>query len=179
MQDITITLVHTELAWEDIPANLALFDSWFEKVPDETDLVVLPEMFTTGFSMNASAIAQEMDGSAVQWMREASRRNQTDIVGSMNIQAGGKYLNRLIWVRPDGELYCYDKRHLFRMAGEDKVFHAGEKLLTVTLGGWKSGRLSATIFASRSGRGISTMPMMRPFLSPTGLKRDPPTGDSC
>lgn len=137
MQDLTVTLVQTELVWEDIPANLALFDSWFEALPDETDLVVLPEMFTTGYSMNASALAQEMDGPAVAWMREASGRKQTDVVGSMIIRDGGHYLNRLIWARPDGALLCYDKRHLFRMAGEEKVYAAGTKLLTVALRGWK------------------------------------------
>lgn len=137
MQDITITLVQTELFWEDIPANLALFDSWFERIQDRTDLIVLPEMFTTGFSMNASALAQTMDGPAVQWMREASRKRQAEVVGSMIIKEGGEYLNRLIWARPDGELLHYDKRHLFRMAGEEKVYRGGEKLLTVTLGGWR------------------------------------------
>lgn len=137
MQDITVTLVQTELFWKDIQANLAMFDTWFESVPDETDLVVLPEMFTTGFSMNASVLAQIMDGPAVKWMRETSRQKQTDVVGSMIIREGGEYFNRLLWARPEGELLKYDKRHLFRMAGEEKIYRAGKKLLTVTLGGWK------------------------------------------
>ena len=137
MQDINITLVQTELFWENIPANLALFDTWLESVPDDTDLLVLPEMFTTGFSMNASALAQKMDGPAVEWMHEASRRKQTDITGSMIIEEGGDYLNRLIWVRPGGELRYYDKRHLFRMAGEEKVYRAGNEQLTIDLLGWK------------------------------------------
>lgn len=136
MQDLTVTLIQTELFWEDIPANLALFDRWFEAVPDEADLVVLPEMFTTGFSMNASTLAQAMDGPAVKWMGDAARRKQTDIVGSMIIKDDDGYLNRLIWARPDDLLY-YDKRHLFRMAGEEKIYRAGSKLLTVTLRGWK------------------------------------------
>jgi len=137
MKDISITLVQTNLFWEDITANLALFDTLFETVPDDTDLLVLPEMFTTGFSLNASTLAQKMDGPAVEWMRDASRRKQADIVGSMIIEDGGGYLNRLIWVRPAGELLYYDKRHLFRMAGEEKVYRFGEKHLTVDLRGWK------------------------------------------
>lgn len=136
MRDLTLTLVQTELFWEDVPANLEMFDKWIGEAPDETDLVVLPETFTTGFSMNAPDLAQPMDGPAVAWMRETARSRQTDIVGSMIVAEGGAYMNRLIWARPDDLLY-YDKRHLFRMAGEEKVFRAGEKQLTVTLNGWK------------------------------------------
>jgi predicted amidohydrolase len=137
MQDLTVSLIQTDLFWEDIPANLNMFDTWFESIPDEADLVALPEMFTTGFSMNASILAQTMDGVAVQWMRDASRRKQVDVVGSMIVKDGDGYRNRLLWVRPEGGILYYDKRHLFRMAGEEKIYRAGEKLLTVILKGWK------------------------------------------
>jgi predicted amidohydrolase len=137
MQDLTVALIQTELFWEDIPANLALFDKLLGTVGDEADLVVLPEMFTTGFSMNALRLAQTMDGPAVHWLQEAARRTRADVAGSMIIRNNCGYLNRLVWARPDGELLYYDKRHLFRMAGEEKVFQAGEKLLTVDLKGWK------------------------------------------
>jgi predicted amidohydrolase len=137
MHDLTVTLIQTELFWEDIPANLAMFDNRLEAVPEEADLVVLPEMFTTGFSMNALALAQPMDGPAASWMRDAARRTQADVVGSMIIQEDGGYLNRLLWARCDGDMLYYDKRHLFRMAGEEKIYRAGEKLLTVALKGWK------------------------------------------
>jgi predicted amidohydrolase len=137
MQDLTVTLIQTELIWEDIPANLAMFDKLLGSTRGKADLLVLPETFTTGFSMDAPRLAQTMDGPAVHWLQETARRAGADVAGSMIIRNDGGYLNRLVWARPDGELLYYDKRHLFRMAGEEKIFRAGEKLLTVALKGWK------------------------------------------
>jgi len=137
MQDLKITLIQTSLFWENIESNLSLFDEKIDDIRDETDLIVLPEMFTTGFSMNAEKLAQDMGGTSVKWLREKSRSRQTDITGSMIIRENGKYFNRLLWAKPDGTLSYYDKRHLFRMTGEDKVYRAGDKNITVELKGWR------------------------------------------
>lgn len=136
MQDLKVTLVQADLIWEDISANLARFDETLDALTEETDLIVLPEMFSTGFTMAAATLAEDMDGRAVQWICEKSRQKAVDIVGSVIIREDGKFYNRLLWARPDGALLCYDKRHLFRMAGEEKVYCAGNNLLTLSLKGW-------------------------------------------
>lgn len=136
MQDLTVTLLQCELAWENPAANLSFFEESFEQSIQQTDLVVLPEMFTTGFSMNARELAQDMDGTAVTWIRETSARHQVDITGSMIIRDGQRYYNRLIWAKPDGTLQTYDKRHLFRMSGEHEVYSAGNQPILVELKGW-------------------------------------------
>ena len=137
MQDLKVTLIQTSLFWENIESNLSLFDKKIDGIRDETDLIVLPEMFTTGFSMNAEKLAQDMGGTSVKWLREKSRSKQTDITGSMIIRENGKYFNRLLWAKPDGTLLHYDKRHLFRLTGEEKVYSAGNKNITVELKGWR------------------------------------------
>ena len=137
MQDLKITLIQTSLFWENIESNLSLFDEKIDDIRDETDLIVLPEMFTTGFSMNAEKLAQDMGGTSVKWLREKSRSRQTDITGSMIIRENGKYFNRLLWAKPDGTLSYYDKRHLFRMTGEEKVYSAGDQNITVELKRWR------------------------------------------
>jgi predicted amidohydrolase len=94
-------------------------------------------MFTTGFSMNPAHLAQNMNGSSVTWLREKSRQKNADIVGSIIVADNGKFFNRLIWAKPQGQIYTYDKRHLFRMAGEEKVYSEGHQNITVELQGWK------------------------------------------
>jgi predicted amidohydrolase len=103
----------------------------------ETDLVILPEMFNTGFVVNPAHLAEEMDGPTLQWMQEKSAKNGYVVTGSLIIRESGKYLNRLFWVRPDGSHEHYDKRHLFTMAGEDKRFSAGTSRMITGLNGWK------------------------------------------
>jgi len=137
MQNLKVTLIQSELAWEDIDSNLAEFDAKIASIETETHLVVLPEMFPTGFSMNAVDLAQGMDGSAVQWIQKKSSDIHADIVGSIIINEDGKYYNRLVWAKPDGGILTYDKRHLFRMANEEKVYSAGSKNITVELNGWR------------------------------------------
>ena len=104
---------------------------------EKTDLVILPEMFTTGFSLNASKLGQGMDGPSVKWLQEKSNKIDADITGSIIVKFEGKYYNRLFWAKPDGELLTYDKRHLFRFAEEEKVYTAGDNNITVELNGWK------------------------------------------
>jgi len=136
MQDLRITLVQTHLFWEEIDRNIDLFDHRIDEIGEATDLIVLPEMFTTGFSMNAEKLSQEMSGPSVAWLRQKSKEKGVDITGSMIIREEGRYFNRLLWVKPDGGLFSYDKKHLFRYAGEDTVYSPGENLLTVALNGW-------------------------------------------
>ncbi|MGD9105776.1 MAG: amidohydrolase [Desulfobacterales bacterium] len=137
MPDLKTTIIQTELVWEEIESNLAAFDDKINAIEDDTHLIVLPEMFTTGFSMKPADFAQDMNGPSVKWLREKSRQKNADIVGSIIVIDNGKYFNRLIWAKPQGEIFTYDKRHLFRLAGEEKVYNAGRQNITVELRGWK------------------------------------------
>ncbi len=137
MQDLTITLIQTELFWEDIPANLEMFDKKIDSIAEKTDVIILPETFSTGFTMNAEKVAEPMTGSAVSWITKKARQKNAHILGSVIIGEEKKYFNRLLLAKPDGELATYDKKHLFRMAGEHEVFAAGNSYLTVEVNGWK------------------------------------------
>ena len=137
MQDLKVTLIQSELAWEDITSNLNGFDNKINAIEEDTHLIVLPEMFPTGFTMNAAVLAQDMKGSAVKWIIAKSAEKNVDMVGSIIADDGGKFFNRLVWAKPNGEIFTYDKKHLFRMAGEEKVYSAGSKNITVELNGWK------------------------------------------
>ncbi|MGB5423719.1 MAG: amidohydrolase [Desulfobacterales bacterium] len=137
MPDLTVTLIQTELDWEDVEANLHRFDRLIGSLQVATDLIVLPEMFTTGFSMNAAALAEDMNGRAVGWLRETARRAEATVAGSIIVVDDGRFYNRLCWADPDGGMATYDKKHLFRYAGEDQVYTAGSASLLVELKGWK------------------------------------------
>ena len=137
MSHLKVTLVQANLAWEDPAANRAYFDQRLAAIRGTTDLVVLPEMFTTGFTMNAAPLAESMDGVSVRWLRRKTVDWQADVAGSLIIREGGQHYNRLVWATPGGQLFFYDKRHLFRMSGEHKVYAAGTDPLTVTIGPWR------------------------------------------
>jgi omega-amidase len=137
MQDLTVTLIQEDLAWEDIDANLDLFDARIDAIGEPTDLIILPEMFSTGFSMNARPLAEEMDGRAVTWLRQKAIATHAVITGSVMTKDAGRFYNRLVWARADGSLIVYDKKHLFRYAGEEKVYTAGRQQVTAELKGWK------------------------------------------
>ncbi len=137
MRDLNVTIVQTKLFWEDINANLGHFDTVINKISIDTDLIILPEMFTTGFTMNAEKLAQTMDGESVSWMKQISGKKKTDITGSLIIKEDKKFFNRLVWVKPTGELFFYDKKHLFRFSSEEKTFTPGSKRIIVNLKGWK------------------------------------------
>jgi predicted amidohydrolase len=136
MSDLTLTLVQSELVWEQRQANRERFEARLRPLAHRTDLVILPEMFSTGFTMNAPPLAETMQGPTLQWMRALARELAADLVGSVIIREGGALYNRLLWVRPDGRVSTYDKKHLFRMSGEHKVYAAGRERLTVTVKGW-------------------------------------------
>jgi len=136
MMELKITTIQADLHWEDPAANLKLFEERIAQV-ETTDVIVLPEMFTTGFTMNAAALAEKMDGVAVQWMKNQAKSKGAVIVGSLIIEEADNYYNRMLWVQPDGTLYSYDKKHLFTMAKEDLTYTAGTQKGRVEYKGWK------------------------------------------
>ena len=135
---LRISILQRQLHWENIDANLAMFADHIQLLPPQsTDLIVLPEMFTTGFSMNPSALAEPMTGKTVKWMEQMAKGSEAVVCGSAIIEENGHYFNRLIWMPPDGEFEVYDKRHCFTLAGEDQYYQSGDSRLIVTWKGWK------------------------------------------
>ncbi len=137
-EQLRITTVQTALAWEDIEANLAMFSSKLAPLAGLTDVVVLPEMFTTGFSMAASQLAEPMEGRTMGWLAAQSAKLDAVVTGSfIATEGGGRYFNRLVWMRPDGSFDMYDKRHLFSPAAEHETYTAGQQKLVTEWLGWK------------------------------------------
>lgn len=134
---LTITLIQAELHWEDKNANLQMFEEKIKALPDKTEVIILPEMFSTGFSMNAPALAETMEGATLDWMERVSAEYGVILTGSVIIEEDGELYNRLVWMQPNGEYGYYDKRHLFAYAGEDKIFSSGNKRLIASVKGWK------------------------------------------
>ncbi|QOZ83952.1 MULTISPECIES: amidohydrolase [Chromobacterium] len=134
-QDLAVTLVQSDIAWESVDQNLQRMERHLSAVND-SQLIVLPEMFTTGFSMRPEKIAETMDGKAVQWLRDTARAKRADLVGSVAIQDQGRYYNRLLWAKADGSLFSYDKKHLFSFAGEHEHYTPGDAPLIVKVDGW-------------------------------------------
>ncbi|HSG67336.1 MAG TPA: amidohydrolase [Bacteroidales bacterium] len=137
MQDLTITLIQAKLAWEAPDENLSRFGNFIDGIKTATDLILLPEMFNTGFTMNAAGNFEEMEGKSMAWMSNMAGQKNCVIGGSLIIKAGGKYYNRFIWMRPDGSYDYYDKKHLFRMGDEHSHYSPGENKLITDLKGWK------------------------------------------
>lgn len=134
--DLHITLVQTRLSWEDTDANLKWLSEKIDGIYQPSDVIILPEMFTTGFSMNTS-LAESHAGRAVEWMATMAARSNAVITGSLMFKSDGRYFNRLIWMQPDGHYESYDKRHLFSIAGENQYFSAGSRRLVVIYKGWR------------------------------------------
>ena len=137
MSDLKISLIQSDVFWEEPQKNREMFQEKIQALSGQTDLIILPEMFSTGFTMNVQQFAEPMQGATVAWLSGMSAKTEADMVGSVIIQENENYFNRLIWAKPDGQLIYYDKRHLFRMAGEDEVFSAGNERIIVELNGWK------------------------------------------
>ncbi|WKK87206.2 amidohydrolase [Marivirga arenosa] len=137
MQDLKVTLIQTPLYWQEKQANLSMFEEKLWEIEEETDLIILPEMFNTGFSMEAEKMAEPMNLHTFKWMKQMASQKKAVITGSFIVNDNGDYFNRLIWMKPDGDYSVYDKRHLFRMANEDEHYTPGEKELIVELKGWK------------------------------------------
>ncbi|MBD1588588.1 amidohydrolase [Pseudomonas typographi] len=137
LPDLAVALVQTTLAWHDRTANLSQFDSLLEHAQG-ADLIILPEMFTTGFTMNSAALCEAPHGPTSQWLLRKAAECNAVITGSVIIQAeDGTYRNRLLWATPTGDLLHYDKRHLFRMAGEHEHYTAGEQRMVFEVKGWR------------------------------------------
>jgi omega-amidase len=158
MPTLTITTIQTNLVWEERSANLRLLEQKINSIAEKTEVVILPEMFSTGFSMNARSLAETMDGETLQWMKRVSRENGIILTGSIIIEEGGTYYNRLIWMLPNGEFGHYDKRHLFAYAEEDKHYSSGNKRLIASVKGWKINLLVCydlrfPVWARQQGKG--------------------------
>ncbi|MDI1356280.1 MAG: amidohydrolase [bacterium] len=132
-----ITLIQSDLKWEDPQGNLSHFDSLINSLEEKSDLIVLPEMFSTGFTMNPQKFAEDQPGESLNWLRKKSDETQTPITGSVSVKEGENYYNRLYWMKPDRTFEHYDKRHLFRMAKEDQHYASGTKKIITKIEDWK------------------------------------------
>jgi omega-amidase len=137
MSSLTITLIQTQLFWEDKAANLAMLEQKINTIDTATELVVLPEMFSTGFSMKPAQLAETMEGETVSWMKRIAAARKIILTGSVIIEQEGKYYNRLIWMLPNGQYGYYDKRHRFAFAGEDAHYTAGNRRVVAQVNGWR------------------------------------------
>ena len=137
MQDLRVTLIQANTVWHDAAANRALYGELSLGVKGHTDLIVLPETFLSGFSTDVATNAQSMHSESIDWLRTLARECGAVVTGSIVIRDNSKIFNRLIWMRPDGTHSYYDKRHLFRMAGEHERFGMGQARLIVELNGWR------------------------------------------
>ncbi|MEN9299768.1 MAG: hypothetical protein RLZZ429_2081 [Bacteroidota bacterium] len=137
MSSLHISIIQTNLFWEDKSANISMLEEKINSITKKTEIVVLPEMFSTGFSMNPSALAETMDGPTVNWMKKMAADKKIILTGSVIIQENNQYYNRLLWVLPNGTIGHYDKRHRFAFAGEDQHYSNGHKRLIAQVKGWK------------------------------------------
>lgn len=137
MQDLKVALIQADLHWENIEANLGMFEEKIWQIKSSPDLIVLPEMFTTGFSMNAKSLAEPMNSKTFRWMKQQAAQTKAAVLGSYIVVEKGLYYNRFIAMFPGGDYRQYDKRHLFALAGEGADFTAGTERLIFEWKGWK------------------------------------------
>lgn len=136
-QTLTVSLIQTPLFWEDKKTNLRNLEEKILSIKEKTEIVVLPEMFSTGFSMKPEALAENMDGETIQWMKKIAAQKKIIVTGSVIIEEHGFYHNRLVWMLPNGQYGIYDKRHRFGFAGESDHYREGVKRLIASVKGWK------------------------------------------
>ena len=134
---LKVALIQTDLVWENSIENRRNFESKINSITADIDLVIFPEMFTTGFTMNAKNVAETMNGKTILWMQKIASKKQIAICGSIVITEDNKLYNRFLFVHPSGKIEFYNKRHAFTLAGEHKVFSAGKKKLIIDYNGWK------------------------------------------
>ena len=134
---LKITILQSAIIWQDNNQNLHQFSEKIKKIESETDIIILPEMFTTGFSMEPQKNAEKMNGKTIQWMQNISKQKNCAIAGSVIIQEEDKYYNRFLFVHPSGKINQYNKRHLFTLAGEDKIYTSGSEKVIIDFKGWK------------------------------------------
>lgn len=136
-EQLKVAIIQSDLVWENPEQNRINFTQKIEHIKESVDLIVLPEMFSTGFTMNPEHVFETMNGTTIGWMRETSKKMNTAICGSLVILENNDYFNRFVFVTPNGHFEHYDKRHTFTLAGEHKVYKAGSKRLTINYKGWK------------------------------------------
>jgi len=136
-QSLFITSIQTAIHWEDKVANLRMLEQKILAITGRSEIVVLPEMFSTGFSMKPELLAETMEGETLKWMKRVSSEKKIILTGSVIIEEEGRYYNRLVWMLPNGQVGYYDKRHLFAYAGEDEHYSSGSKRLIASVKGWK------------------------------------------
>ncbi|MCW3074147.1 MAG: amidohydrolase [Flaviaesturariibacter sp.] len=137
MSSITLSLIQAPLQWEDPAVNRAYFEEKIKALSGKTQVVILPEMFSTGFSMKPETLAEDMEGPSVSWMKEMAAASKVILTGSLMIRDGEDFYNRLIWMLPNGQYGTYDKRHRFAYAGEDEHYTAGSKRFIASVNGWR------------------------------------------
>lgn len=136
-ETLNIALIQSHLTWENPIQNRAVFEQKINSIDTRVDLIILPEMFTTGFTMNATEVAETMGGETVSWLRKLAKEKNCAIAGSIIINEDGNYYNRFLFIRPDGTLEKYDKHQLFTLAKEQEVFTAGQEEVIIDYLGWK------------------------------------------
>ncbi len=136
MQNLKLALIQSDIYWHEVNANLAMYEEKIWEISEDVDVIVLPEMFQTGFTMETS-LAEPMNLTTFKWMKQMAAQKKSVVTGSYIVREGEKVFNRLIWMEPDGQFRTYDKAHLFRMSTEDQFFDEGSKRLIVEWKGWK------------------------------------------
>ena len=134
--ELQIALLQSNLIWENPEQNRRNFSKKIASISKPVDLIILPEMFTTGFTMNAEHVAETMTGETISWMKQLSEEYNSAITGSLIIKENNNYFNRLVFVHPDGKIDVYDKRHTFTLAGEHKIYKAGKQHVIINFKGW-------------------------------------------
>lgn len=136
MENLKVTIIQTALHWQNRNANLEHFEKLIASIND-SDLIVLPEMFTSGFTMNTKEVADTNEGEIFQWMKRMAFQKKAVITGSVVIEEQSKFYNRLYWVNPDASYQCYNKRHLFRMANENEFYTEGHSRIIANIEDWR------------------------------------------
>jgi omega-amidase len=136
-QNLKIAAIQTDLVWENPAANLLQLGEKLASIHKPVDLILLPEMFATGFTMQPQLFAAKMNGEEVKWMQQWAKAKKAVLCGSLAVEENGRYYNRLFWVNPNGAIQTYDKRHLFSLSNEQEQYTAGEERLIVEYKGWK------------------------------------------
>ena len=137
MQNLRVALIQSDIHWHEIGANLAMFEEKIWQIQNDVDLILLPEMFQTGFTMEHEGLAEPMNFNTFKWMKQMAAQKNAAVCGSYIVKEEGQVFNRLLWMQPDGEFKTYNKRHLFRMANEHEHFDMGAEKLIVEWRGWK------------------------------------------
>ena len=137
VNEIKIALLQSNLVWENPIQNRINFSKKIESITESVDIIILPEMFTSGFTMNATAVAETMTGETISWLLASAKKNKCAIMGSLAILEDSAYYNRCVFVEPDGKISTYDKRHTFTLAGEHKVYKTGTEKIIIDFKGWR------------------------------------------